>query len=66
MMIMNLLKNEQKLVIKIFFYKKSIGSRDDEAIKNTETRNDDEAIKSTETRIDDEAIKSTETRKHYM
>ncbi len=27
---------------------------------------DDEAIKSTETRIDDEAMKSTETRMHYM
>ena len=36
------------------FLQKSRGSRDDEAIKNTETR------------IDDEAIKSTETRKHYM
>ncbi len=36
------------------FLQKSGGSRDDEAIKYTETR------------IDDEAIKSTETRMHYM
>ena len=36
------------------FLQKSRGSRDDEAIKSTETR------------IDDEAIKCTETRMHYM
>ena len=38
------------LVIKNFL-QKSRGSRDDEAIKSTETRNDDEAIKSMETRM---------------
>ena len=66
MMIMNLLKKQTETSNKKNFLQKSRGSRDDEAIKNTETRNDDEAIKSTETRIDDKAIKSTETRKHYM
>ena len=53
------------LVIKNFL-QKSRGSRDDEALKSTETRNDDEALKSTETRIYNEAIKSTESRMHYM